>query len=88
MKLISSDKSEKEISHRANKCIIKKNDNSFFSSENKSNLKVIANCISILYLIYGRFLYIRSLKGCSYSEFDCLNDLQLIKDGINNCFYF
>jgi len=28
----------------------------------------------------------RSLKGCSKSEFDCLNDLQLIKDGINNCF--
>jgi hypothetical protein len=27
----------------------------------------------------------RSLKGCSKSEFECLNDLQLIKDGINNC---
>ena len=85
MKLISSDKNKGEISNKANECIIKKNDNLIFSSENKSTLKNIINFISILYLIFGRFLYIRSLKGCSKSEFDCLNDLQLIKDGINDC---
>ena len=85
MKLISSDKNKGEINNKSNECIIKKNDNLIFSSENKSTLKNIINFISILYLIFGRFLYIRSLKGCSKSEFDCLNDLQLIKDGINDC---
>ena len=85
MKLISSDKNKGEINNKSNECIIKKNDNLIFSSENKSTLKNITNFISILYLIFGRFLYIRSLKGCSKSEFDCLNDLQLIKDGINDC---
>ena len=54
--------------------------------------KFIINCIGILYLIIGRILYNRSLKGCSKSEFDCLQNLKLIKDGINNClnstFYF
>ena len=84
MKLISSDKSKGEISDKANENIIKKNDNLIFSSENKSTRNII-NFISILYLIFGRFLYMRSLKGCSKSEFECLNDLQLIKDGINNC---
>lgn len=84
MKLISSDKSKGEISDKTNECIINKNENSIFSYENKS-IKNIINFISILYLIFGRFLYIRSLKGCSKSEFDCLNDLKLIKDGINNC---
>ena len=47
--------------------------------------KFIINSIVSLYLIIGRTLYIRSLKGCSKSEFDCLNNLQLIKDGVNNC---
>lgn len=84
MKLISSDKNKGEISDKTNECIINKNANSIFSYENKS-IKNIINFISILYLIFGRFLYIRSLKGCSKSEFDCLNDLKLIKDGINNC---
>ena len=84
MKLISSDKSKGEISVKANENIIKKSDNLIFSSENKSTRNII-NFISILYLIFGRFLYMRSLKGCSKSEFECLNDLQLIKDGINNC---
>ena len=84
MKLISSDKSKGEISDKANENIIKKNDNLIFSPENKSTRNII-NFISILYLIFGRFLYMRSLKGCSKSEFDCLNDLQLIQDDINNC---
>lgn len=47
--------------------------------------KFIFNCIVILYLIIGRILYIRSLKGCSKSEFECLHNLELIKNGINNC---
>ena len=84
MKLISSDKIKGEISDKANENIIKKNDNLIFSSENKSTRNII-NFLSILYLIFGRFLYMRSLKGCSKSEFECLGDLQLIKDGINNC---
>ena len=54
--------------------------------------KYILDIIAILNLIIGRFLYIKSLKGCSKSEFDCLHDLQLIKEGIKNClnstFYF
>ena len=47
--------------------------------------KFIINSIVSLYLIIGRTLYIRSLKGCSKSEFECLNNLKLIKDGVNNC---
>jgi len=85
MKLVLSNKIKGEFHEKAHKCIIKKNDNLIFSSENKSTLKKFINCISILYLIFGRFLYIRSLKGCNKSEFDCLNDLQLIKNGINDC---
>ena len=85
MKLISSDKSEQGISDKANDFIIELNDKLIFSSENKYNLKFIINCISILYLMYGRILYIKPLKGCSNSEFDCLNYLQLIKDSIKNC---
>ena len=85
MKLISSDKNEGKIGDKSNECIIKKNGNLIFLSEHKSTLKNIINFISILYLIFGRFLYISSLKGCSKSEFDCLNDLQLIQDDINNC---
>ena len=85
MKLISIEENQREISYKANESIMKNNDNLIFSSEIKSTLKKIINYISILYLIFGRFLYIKSLKGCSKSEFDCLNDLQLIKDGINNC---
>ena len=53
--------------------------------EKYGSLKIIINSISILYLLYGRVLYIKSLKGCAQSEFVCLNDLKLIKDGINNC---
>ena len=52
---------------------------------NKRFKKAIINFIVILYLIIGRILYIRSLKGCNKSEFDCLKNLKLIKDGINNC---
>jgi hypothetical protein len=47
MKLISSDKSKGEISDKANKFIIKKNDNLIFSFENKS-----IKLLSILYLFY------------------------------------
>ena len=54
----------------------------------KYYLEIVAFC----YILVGRFLYILSLKGCSKSEFDCLNDLSLVKRGINNCvsstFYF
>jgi len=85
MKLVSSNKIEGDFYEKAHECIIKKNDNLIFSFENKSTLKNFINCISILYLIFGRFLYIRSLKGCNKSEFVCLNDLQLIKDGISDC---
>ena len=56
--------------------------NSIFNRRFK---KAIINFIVILYLIIGRILYIRSLKGCKKSEFDCLQNLKLIKDGINNC---
>lgn len=61
-------------------------------NKNIINKKFILDCISVLYLIIGRFFYIKSLKGCSKSEFTCLHDLNLIKDGISNCinssFYF
>ena len=71
-------KEEEEINKEA---IIKKRFTKFFFS-----------IFAFFYLKYGRDLYILSLKGCSKSEFDCLNDLQLIKDGLNNCitstFYF
>jgi hypothetical protein len=74
--------------------IVQKNAKKLEKNENvkKKYKKFIINIIAILYLIIGRFLYFRSLKGCSKSEFECLHDLNLIKEGINNCinsaFYF
>ena len=73
--------------------IIKTNENIIISNDkfkknsifNRRFKKAIINFIVILYLIIGRILYIRSLKGCKKSEFDCLKNLKLIKDGINNC---
>ena len=79
------DNSEKKIIIKTKEYIFKSNANLSSASENKSSLKVIANVIAILYLLYGRILYIKSLKGCDQSEFACLNDLKLIKDGIKNC---
>jgi hypothetical protein len=81
----SFDKNEEKINIKKKDEIFISNKNLNLSSENKSSLKSIINGISILYLLYGRILYIKSLKGCSQSEFACLNDLKLIKDGINNC---
>lgn len=81
----SSDKTEEKINIKTKDIIFESNKNLNLSSENKSSLKLIINSISILYLLYGRVLYIKSLKGCAQSEFVCLNDLKLIKDGINNC---
>jgi hypothetical protein len=87
MKSISFDKSEEKIIIKSKEYAFKTNDNLNIISENKnkSSLKKIINSISILYLLYGRALYIKSLKGCDQSEFSCLNDLKLITDGIQNC---
>ena len=72
--------------------IEKKKSKKFNKNIKKKFKKFIIDIIAILYLIIGRFLYIRSLKGCSKSEFECLHDLNLIKEGIDNCitstFYF
>ena len=90
------------VEDKENKSIIKSNDELIFPIElkkvkkfkniQKKFKKFIIDIIAILYLIIGRFLYILSLKGCNKSEFDCLHDLNLIKEGINNCikstFYF
>ena len=58
----------------------------------KPYINIISNILTILLLIKGRSLYIKSLKGCSTNEFLCINNLQLIKDGVKNClnstFYF
>ena len=78
-------KCEEKISIKTKDEILISNNNINLSSVNKSNLKIIINGLSILYLLYGRVLYIKSLKGCSKSEFDCLNEPKLIKDDINNC---
>jgi hypothetical protein len=85
MKSISLDKNEEKIIIKSKEYVFKSNDNLNLISENKSSLKKIINGISILYLLYGRALYIKSLKGCDQSEFTCLNDLKLITDGIQNC---
>ena len=89
-----------KIKKKKKKRIIKLNYELIFPIEKKKfnkNIKkkfkkFIIDIIAILYLIIGRFLYIRSLKGCSKSEFECLHDLNLIKEGIDNCitstFYF
>ena len=66
--------------------IIKTNNN--FQKESNFKIifkKFIINFIVILFLLIGRQLYIRSLQGCSKTEFECLHNLKLIKDGINNC---
>ena len=86
MKLILPEKSEEIFEDEEEKYTIKSSD----SLKKKSIFKIIFkkyifNCIVILYLIIGRILYIRSLKGCNKSEFECLHNLKLIKDGINNC---
>jgi hypothetical protein len=81
----SFDKYEEKVNIKAKDEILKSNDYLNLSSINKSSLKLIINGLSILYLLYGRFLYIKSLKGCPKSEFVCLNEPKLIKDDINNC---
>ena len=85
MKPFSFDKSEEKIIIKSKEYVFKSNYNLNLISENKSNLKIIINGISILYLLYGRALYFKSLKGCDQCEFTCLNDLKLITDGIQNC---
>ena len=35
--------------------------------------KYIENCIALFVLIIGRYLYIKSLKGCLGTEFSCIN---------------
>ena len=51
----------------------------------KKFINIIFNIISILLLIEGRSLYIKSLKGCYTNEYLCINNLQLIKNGVKNC---
>jgi hypothetical protein len=93
MKLIYPGKNKESFDNEEDEYIMKSNDK--FKKKhifNRRFKKNIINFIVILYLIFGRILYIRSLKGCSKSEFDCLKNLKLIKDGISNClhstFYF
>ena len=90
--------------NKEKKSIIKTNDNLIIREkkrtkkiENNKNIKIklkkyILDIIAFLYLVFGRFLYIKSLRGCDKSEFECLHNLQLIKEGIKNCinstFYF
>jgi hypothetical protein len=86
MKLILPEKSEEMFDDKDEEYIIKSND----KLKKKSNFnrifkKFIINCIAISFLLIGRKLYIKSLKGCSKTEFECLHNLKLIKDGINNC---
>ena len=86
MQLILPQKREEIFDDEAIEYMIKSSDN--YKKKSIFNIifkKFIFNCIAILYLIIGRILYIRSLKGCSKSEFECLHNLELIKDGINNC---
>ena len=86
MKLILPENIEEIFENEEEKYIIKLSDN--FKKKSIFNIifkKYIFNFIVILYLIIGRILYIRSLKGCNKSEFECLHNLKLIKDGINNC---
>ena len=85
MKSILFDKNEEKIIIKSKEYAFKSNDNLNLISENKSSLKIIINGISILYLLYGRAIYIKSLKRCDQSEFTCLNYLKLITDGIQNC---
>ena len=61
-----------------------------YQSSNDKNLesqisKRLFNIIVVIYLFIGHSYYISSLKGCNKSEFDCLNNLNLIQEGINNC---
>lgn len=86
MKLILTEKSEELFDDETEEYIFKSN----YKFKKKSNFnrifkKFIINCIVIFFLLIGRKLYIRSLKGCSKTEFECLHNLKLIKDGINNC---
>lgn len=86
MKLILPEKSEEIFDDETEEYMYKSNDK-FKKRTNFNRIfkKFIINCIVIFFLLIGRKLYIRSLKGCSKTEFECLHNLKLIKDGINNC---
>jgi hypothetical protein len=86
MKLILPQKKGEIFDDETDEYIIKSNDK--FKKESNFNTifkKFIINFIVILFLLIGRKLYLLSLKGCSKTEFECLHNLKLIKDGINNC---
>ena len=48
-------------------------------------LKLFLEIIAFIYILLGRYLYIKSLKGCNKSEYDCLFKIQYIIDDINDC---
>ena len=86
-----------KVGDKVNENIIKQNDELILLEKKKTKIietnknikkkikKYILDFIAILYLMVGRFLYIKSLQGCKKSEFECLHDLHLIKEGIKNC---
>ena len=55
----------------------------------QKNILLFTNILAFVFLIIGRFLYIKSLKGCDGDEFICVinNDLKYILDDIYYCIH-
>ena len=45
----------------------------------------IIELITLIFILFGRNLYISSLKGCNGDEFSCLFDIKYIYDGFEKC---
>ena len=56
--------------------------NNFFRYKKKYN-----NILIILLLCLGRYLYIKSLKGCDGDESKCTNNINYIIDDFYKCIY-
>ena len=59
-----------------------KNHNNYFRFKKKYN-----NIFIILLLYIGRYLYIKSLKGCNGDESKCTNNITYIIDDLYKCIF-
>ena len=48
---------------------------------------IINNILMTSFLFIGRYLYVKSLKGCDGDEFKCTKSLKYIVDDLYNCIY-
>ena len=41
--------------------------------------------VTLIIIFLGRYLYIKSLKGCNGDEFSCLHNIRFIYEGMTRC---